>query len=254
MAGTTGEASTLTDDEKLELFAAAVEAVGGRATVIAGTGTNDTGHSVHLTSRAHELGVDGFLVVTPYYNKPPQRGIVAHFRAIAEASDRPLIAYNIPQRCVVNMTPETISALAEIPTVAAVKQATTDPAEARHIVEGTRLDLYAGNDDLVQPFLELGGVGGVCVYTHLVGRQVKEQIQRFKSGDVDAARGLDRQLRPVMEALSITTNPIPVKTALAMAGHDVGGFRLPLVEPSAEEEVLLRTSLERCGILAAAAA
>jgi 4-hydroxy-tetrahydrodipicolinate synthase len=209
---------------------------------------------VHLTERAHELGADGFLVVTPYYNKPPQRGIVAHFQAIAEASDRPIIAYNIPQRCVVNIVPDTMSALAEIPTVAAVKQATTDLGEARHIVERTRLDLYAGNDDLIQPFLELGGVGGICVYTHLVGRQVKEQIQRFKSGDVEGARTIDESLQIVMDALSVTTNPIPVKAGLAMAGHDVGGVRLPLVQATDEERALLRRGLERAGVLQAAAA
>ena len=254
VAGTTGEAPTLTDEEKLSLFAAAVEAVGGRAVVIANTGSNDTAHSVHLTERAHELGADGFLVVTPYYNKPPQRGIVAHFQAIAEASDRPIIAYNIPQRCVVNIVPDTMSALAEIPTVAAVKQATTDLGEARHIVERTRLDLYAGNDDLIQPFLELGGIGGICVYTHLVGTQVKEQIQRFKSGDVEGARTIDESLQIVMDALSVTTNPIPVKAGLAMAGHDVGGVRLPLVQATDEERALLRRGLERAGVLQTAAA
>lgn len=254
VAGTTGEAPTLTDEEKLSLFAAAVEAVGGRAVVIANTGSNDTAHSVHLTERAHELGADGFLVVTPYYNKPPQRGIVAHFQAIAEASDRPIIAYNIPQRCVVNIVPDTMSALAEIPTVAAVKQATTDLGEARHIVERTRLDLYAGNDDLIQPFLELGGIGGICVYTHLVGRQVKEQIQRFKSGDVEGARTIDESLQIVMDALSVTTNPIPVKAGLAMAGHHVGGVRLPLVQATDEERALLRRGLERAGVLQTAAA
>jgi 4-hydroxy-tetrahydrodipicolinate synthase len=254
VSGTTGEAPTLTDDEKLALFETAVEAVGDRATVIAGTGTNDTAHSAHLTARAHQLGVDGFLVVTPYYNKPPQRAIVAHFRAVADASDRPIIAYNIPQRCVVNIEPATISALAEIPTVAAVKQATTDPGEARHIVAETRLDLYAGNDDLVQPFLELGGVGGVCVYTHLVGRRVKEQIGRFRSGDVEGARAIDEALHVVMDALSVTTNPIPVKTALAMLGHDVGGFRLPLVDATDDERARLRTGLERAGVLEPAAA
>ncbi len=160
VAGTTGEAPTLSDSERIELFAAALDAVGGHATVVAGTGTYSTEHSVHLTRKAHELGVDGFLVVTPYYSKPPVAGIVEHFRAIAEVSDRPIVVYNIPQRVVVNLEPETIARLAEIPTVRAVKQATTDLDQARRILAETDLTLYAGNDDLLLPFLELGGEGG----------------------------------------------------------------------------------------------
>src|ERR671934_2302020 len=152
VAGTTGESPTLTDDELFALYAAAVDAVGDRATVIAGTGTYSTAHSVHLTARAHELGVHGFLVVTPYYNKPPARGIVEHFRAIAEVSDRPIIAYNIPGRVVLNIEPETIAELAEIPTVRAVKQANDDLDQARAIVE-LGLDLYAGDDNIIYPFL-----------------------------------------------------------------------------------------------------
>jgi 4-hydroxy-tetrahydrodipicolinate synthase len=254
VAGTTGEAPTLADDERLALFAAAVEAVGDRATVVAGTGTYSTAHSVHLTGQAHELGVDAFLVVTPYYNKPPVSGIVAHFRAIAEATDRPIIAYNIPQRVVVNLEPETLAKLAEIPNVTAVKQATTDPGQARRILRETDLALYAGNDDLLLPFLELGGVGGILVYTHLVGARVRELVTRFKDGDVDGARAIDAELRPVIEALAVTTNPIPVKAALAMLGQDVGGLRLPLVEASDEQKALIRETLERVGVLAVARA
>src|SRR5918911_2649916 len=148
VCGTTGESPTLSDDEKLELWRVAVDTVGDDATVIAGTGTYSTAHSVHLTERAHEAGVDGFLVVTPYYSKPPPRGIVAHYRAIAEATDRPLVVYNIPQRVVINIEPETMAELAEIPNVQAVKQATTDLDQARRIVE-LGLTLYAGNDDLL---------------------------------------------------------------------------------------------------------
>jgi 4-hydroxy-tetrahydrodipicolinate synthase len=254
VSGTTGEAPTLTDDERLALFAAAVEAVGDRATVVAGTGTYSTAHSVHLTGQAHELGVDGFLVVTPYYNKPPVPGIVAHFRAIAEATDRPIIAYNIPQRVVVNLEPETLAQLAQIPNVTAVKQATTDPGQARRILAETDLVLYAGNDDLLLPFLELGAVGGILVYTHLVGTRVRELVTRFKDGDVEGARAIDAELRPLIEALAVTTNPIPVKAALAMLGHDVGGLRLPLVEASDEQKGLIRGTLERVGLLAVARA
>jgi 4-hydroxy-tetrahydrodipicolinate synthase len=254
VAGTTGESPTLSDDERLELFGAAVDAVGDGATIIAGTGTYSTAHSVHLTERAHELGVDGFLVVTPYYNKPPPRGIVAHFRAVAEATDKPIVVYNIPQRVVLNLEPETLAELAEIPNVGAVKQATTDLEQARRIVEDTGLALYAGNDDLLLPFLELGGVGGVFVYTHLAGRRVKELVTRFKDGDTEGAATIDEELRPLVEALAVTTNPIPVKAALNMLGHDVGGHRLPLVEASEEEKATIREALERAGVLAAARA
>jgi 4-hydroxy-tetrahydrodipicolinate synthase len=254
VAGTTGESPTLTDEERLELFATAVEAVGDRATVVAGTGTYSTAHSVHLTERADALGVDAFLVVTPYYNKPPVRGIVAHFAAIAEATDKPIVAYNIPQRVVLNLEPEALAELAEIPNVQAVKQATTDLDQARRIVEDVGLALYAGNDDLLLPFLELGGVGGVFVYTHLVGSQVKEIVTRFKDGDLEGARELNEELRPVVEALGVTTNPIPVKAALNMLGHEVGGHRLPLVEAAATEKRAIRDALERAGVLAAARA
>jgi 4-hydroxy-tetrahydrodipicolinate synthase len=252
VAATTGESPTLSDDERLELFAAAVETVGDRATVVAGTGTYSTAHSVHLTAKAHELGVDGFLVVTPYYNKPPVRGIVAHFQAIAEMTDRPIVAYNIPQRVVLNLEPETLGELAEIPNVAAVKQATTDLEQARRIVDETGLALYAGNDDLLLPFLEVGGVGGIFVYTHLVGARVKELITRYQDGDTEGARAIDAELRPVVDALAVTTNPIPVKAALNMLGHDVGGHRLPLVEATEEEKTTIREALERAGVLAAA--
>ena len=173
---------------------------------------------------------------------------MAHFRAIAEASDRPIIVYNIPQRCVVNIEPETIVALAEIASVTAVKQATTDLEQARRIVDDAGLDLYAGNDDLILPFLELGGVGGVCVFTHLVGPQVKEKIRRFKSGDRDA-RPRDRPGgRAGARSLEVTTNPIPVKAALAMAGWDVGGLRLPLLEATDEEKAAIRAGLERAAL------
>ncbi len=251
VAGTTGESPTLSDGERLELFAAAVESVGDRASVVAGTGTYSTAHSVHLTREAHALGVDGFLVVTPYYNKPPVRGIVAHFSAIANETDRPIIAYNIPQRVVLNLEPDTLGQLAAIPNVQYVKQATTDLEQARRIVTDTGLTLYAGNDDLLLPFLDVGGKGGVFVYTHLVGPQVKALITRFDDGDHEGALELEEELRPVVEALAVTTNPIPVKAALNMLGHEVGGLRLPLVEATDEERAAIRDKLERAGVLAA---
>jgi 4-hydroxy-tetrahydrodipicolinate synthase len=255
VAGTTGEAPTLTDEERMELFAAAVDIAHDRgATVIAGTGTYSTAHSVHLTRDAHGLGVDGFLVVTPYYNKPPPRGTIAHFRAIADVTDKPIVAYNIPQRVVLNLEPDTLVELGKIPNVQYVKQATTDLDQARRIVSESGLTLLAGNDDLLLPFLELGGKGGIFVYTHLVGPQVKELIARFEDGDADGAREIDYELRPIIEALAVTTNPIPVKAALNMLGHDVGGHRLPLVEATEDEKAVVRGALARAGILAVAQA
>ena len=254
VAGTTGESPTLSDDERLELFRVAVDALKGRATVVAGTGTYSTAHSAHLTREAHAIGVDGFLVVTPYYNKPPARGIVEHFKAVAAESDRPIVVYNIPGRVVINIEPETIAELAEIPTVRAVKQANDDLDQARRILAETDLDLYAGDDVLVYPFLELGGTGGVCVHTHVVGPQVKQMIRAFREGDAEAAKRIDEELEPSYELLKVQTNPIAIKAALNLRGHEVGGLRLPLVEATDDEVARVRACLERLGVLAAARA
>ena len=254
VAGTTGESPTLSDDERLELFRVAVDTLRGRGTVVAGTGTYSTAHSVHLTREAHELGVDGFLVVTPYYSKPPARGIVEHFRAIADVSDRPIVVYNIPGRVVINLEPDTIVELADIPTVRAVKQANDDLAQARRIVGEAELDLYAGDDNLIFPFLGIGGIGGVCVHTHVVGPRVKAMIRAFREGDAETARQIDEELEPVYELLKVQTNPIAIKAALNLLGHDVGGLRLPLVEANEGEIARVRDCLERLGLLSAAAA
>jgi 4-hydroxy-tetrahydrodipicolinate synthase len=249
VAGTTGESPTLSDDERLELFRVAVDTLSERGTVVAGTGTYSTAHSVHLTREAHELGVDGFLIVTPYYNKPPARGIVEHFRAIADVSDKPIIAYNIPARVVINVEPDTIVELAGIPTVRAVKQANDDLVQARRIVGETDLDLYAGDDNLIFPFLQLGGIGGVCVHTHVVGPQVREMIRLFREGDVESARRIDEELQPAYELLKVQTNPIAIKAALNLLGHDVGGLRLPLVEANESEVAQVRSCLGRLRLL-----
>jgi 4-hydroxy-tetrahydrodipicolinate synthase len=251
VTGTTGEAPTLTDDERLALYAAAVEEVGDRATIVAGTGTYSTAHSIHLTERADELGVHGFLVVTPYYNLPPQRAIVAHFQAVAAATTKPVVAYNIPGRVVRNIEPETMAELAEIPNVVAVKQANADLEQARRIVD-LGLELYAGDDDLILPFLELGGRGGICVHTHVVGPQVAELVRRYRAGDLEGARAMDEELRPAIDLLRVTTNPIGIKAALALVGQDVGGLRLPLVEASEEEREAIKGCLERLGLLVGA--
>ena len=248
VAATTGESPTLSDDERIELVATAIDAVGDRATVVAGTGTYSTAHSVHLTELAHEAGAHGFLVVTPYYNKPPPRGIVEHFKAIAATSDRPIVVYNIPARVVLNLETETIAQLAEIPTVQAVKQANDDLGQAKAIVE-LGLELYAGDDPLILPFVELGGLGGVCVHTHVVGPQVKAMITAFRAGDAEEARRLEAETDPALEILKVQTNPIAIKAALNLLGHEVGGVRLPLVEATDKEIAEIRGCLERLALL-----
>ena len=197
---------------------------------------------MHLTEQAHELGVDGFLVVTPYYNKPPPRGIVEHFKAIAAVSDKPIVVYNIPARVVLNIEPETMAKLAEIPTVKAVKQANDDLDQAR-LIPGFGLDLYAGDDNLIFPFLGLGGVGGVCVHTHVWGPQTKEMVRRYKDGDVAGARRLNEEMAPAFDLQKVATNPIAIKAAVNLLGHDVGGLRLPLVEANESEQAVIRSCL-----------
>jgi 4-hydroxy-tetrahydrodipicolinate synthase len=178
---------------------------------------------------------------------------VRHFESIADVSDRPIIAYNIPGRVVLNLETEAIAELAEIPNVRAVKQANPDLDQARRIVE-LGLDLYAGDDDLVFPFLELGGMGGVCVHTHVVGPRVKEMVRRFRAGDVEGARALDQELAPSIELLRVVVNPIAIKCALNLLGHEVGGLRLPLVSATDDEREAVRGCLERLGLLAPVAA
>ena len=251
VCGTTGESPTLSDAEKISLWETAVELLRGRATVVAGTGTYDTAHSIHLTERATEIGVDGLLIVTPYYNLPPQRAIVAHFEAIADSSYKPIVVYNIPSRVVRNIEPETIERLAEIPTVRAVKQANADLEQARQI-PGLGLDLYAGDDNLIYPFLELGGLGVISVIGHVVGPQVKEMVRRYHDGDAPGAKGINEQLGPAYELLTVQTNPIAIKAALNLRGHEVGGLRLPMVEANEAEIEHVRSCLERLGVLVTA--
>jgi 4-hydroxy-tetrahydrodipicolinate synthase len=254
VCGTTGESPTLSDGEKLDLFRTAVEAVGDRATVIAGTGTYDTAHSAALTREATELGVDGILVVTPYYNRPPQRAIVRHFEEIAGATHLPVVAYNIPSRVVEKIESATFERLAEIENVVAVKQALDDPEQARFIVEDTRLELYSGDDPNTFAFLELGAVGVVSVTAHLWGTQIAEMIRLHREGDIDGARALHEEQQPSYDLLRIQINPIPIKAALNLTGHEVGGHRLPMVDPDEGELAQIRSCLERAGLLAAASA
>ena len=240
LAGTTGESPTLSDEEKIRLWEIGV-AECGDATVIAGTGSNDTAHSVELTRCATEIGVDAVLVVTPYYNKPNRRGLVEHFRAVAEATDRPVVLYNIPSRCVVDMPNDLLAELAQIPGIAAVKQARYEDVEP---IEG--LDLLAGNDDTFARTLDKGGTGGILVASHVAGEEMRRMID-----EPDQRANIHERLSPLFQALTVTSNPIPIKTAMRLLGHEVGGLRLPLVPASEEEEAVIRDSLERQGLLSA---
>ena len=188
VAGTTGESPTLTDDEKTAMFRTVVEAVGDRVPVVAGTGSNDTAHSVALTRAAEKCGVDAVLVVTPYYNKPPERGLLAHFRAVAAATSLPLVVYNIPGRSVVNLSPETLAALGEVDNIVAVKQANPDLGELRRLRELSDLGIYAGNDDMVLDVLKMGGLGGICVASHVVGPRLAEMARLVRAGDAGRRR------------------------------------------------------------------
>jgi 4-hydroxy-tetrahydrodipicolinate synthase len=238
LAGTTGESPTLTDEEMVGLWELGV-AECGDATVVAGTGSNDTRHAIELTERATEAGVDAMLVVAPYYNKPNRAGIVAHYKAVAAATDKPIILYNIPSRSVIDLPNDLLRELAEIPNVAAVKQARYEELAP---IEG--LDLLAGNDDMLADVLDMGGTGGVLVASHLVGNEMRRMVD-----EPESRREIHDSLKDLFKALFVTTSPIPIKAALNMLGHDVGGLRLPLVEASEDERAAVRNALERHGLL-----
>jgi 4-hydroxy-tetrahydrodipicolinate synthase len=239
VCGTTGEAPTLSDDEHLRLIELAVQERPDGATVVAGTGSNDTHHACMMTARATDLGADAVLSVTPYYNKPNRRGLRRHFEEVARATDKPVILYNIPGRTALDMPNDLLAELAQIERVDYVKQANNENLAP---VDG--LGVYAGNDDILARTLDLGGVGGICVASHIVG----EEMRRLVDEPEDRAR-IDGSLRGVYEAMAVTTNPIPVKAALNLLGHRVGGLRLPLVEADDHEQAAIRGALERHGLL-----
>lgn len=251
VAGTTGESPTLTDEEKLELFRAVVGEIGGRATVIAGTGTNDTKHSIELTKEAEKLGVDAIMAVVPYYNRPPQEGLYEHFRAIAESTSLPVMLYNVPSRTAANLLPETVARLAEIDNIVAIKEAGGDMDQVSAIRRLTpaEFDIYSGDDTVTLPMMSVGGIGVVSVAAHLVGRRLREMIEAFHKGDVRTALAIHMELWPIFNVMFVTTNPIPVKTAVNMLGIDVGPVRPPLAAPTEEEERLIRTVLRENGLL-----
>jgi 4-hydroxy-tetrahydrodipicolinate synthase len=249
LAGTTGESPTLADDEKLELLRAVRSELGEELTLICGTGSNDTRHSAELTRRAVEAGADAVLVVTPYYNKPNRAGLRAHFEAVAEAAgNTPVVLYNIPSRCVINLPPDLLAELARIDNVVAVKQANDDELGP---IEG--LDVLAGNDDIFLRCLELGGTGGILVASHLVGPQMREVYDAATAGELDRAREIESGLHGVYEALTVTSNPTPVKAGLEMVGVIGGRLRLPMVEADEQQRAAVRATLERQGLLATSA-
>src|SRR5947199_2453772 len=241
LAGTTGESATLSDQEKERLWELGVSEVGDEAYLVAGSGSNDTAHSARLTRRAAEIGMDAALVVTPYYNKPNRRGLIAHFSAVAEAArELPIILYNIPSRCVIDLDNALLAELAQtIPNVSAVKQARYEDVAP---IEG--LDLLAGNDDTLANVLDLGGTGGILVSSHVVGREMRRMID-----EPDARHELHESLADLFRTMFITSSPTPVKAALNMLGLPAGGLRLPMVEASDEEKAVVRGALERHGLL-----
>ncbi len=244
VAGTTGESPTLDDDEKLALLGAVIEEVGDEATVILGSGSNDTRHSVELTKAAADAGADAGLVVTPYYSRPNRAGLRGHFEAVAEGSpDLPLILYNIPSRVVINMDPGFLAELAGIPNVVAVKQANEDELEP---IPG--MDLIAGNDTSFMEVLELGGTAGILVASHLAGDRMREIWDLFQAGDEAGAEAVDASLDPVYRAMAVATNPIPVKAALEMAGICSARMRLPMVEASQAEKNEIRSLMTEAGM------
>lgn len=251
VAGTTGESPTLSDDEKLSLLDAVRDEVGAEATVICGTGSNDTRHTVELTRAAVDRGADAVLVVTPYYNKPNRRGLRAHFEAAAAAADgKPVVLYNIPSRTVINLPPDFLAELAaETENVVAVKQANDEDLGP---IEG--LGVLAGNDGVFLRCLELGGIGGILVASHLVGAEMREIYDAFVAGDRDRAAEVDAALRPIYEATMVTANPTGVKAGLEMMGLVEGNLRLPMVPASDGEREVVRAALERHGTLVAGGA
>lgn len=245
IAGTTGESPTLTDEEKLELFSFAVKRANGRAKIIAGTGSNDTAHSIHLTKEAEKLGVDGIMLVAPYYSRTSQSGLIAHFNAIAAATKLPVIIYNIPSRTGVNVEAKTMLELAKTANIVAVKESSGDLDQMSAIIAGAPEGflLYSGDDSLTLPVLSIGGHGIISVASHLAGARMKSMIDAYAAGRTEEAAQLHLQLLPVFKGLfncpHRVPNPVPVKYALKSAGLDCGGVRLPLVNVTPDEAAFL---------------
>jgi 4-hydroxy-tetrahydrodipicolinate synthase len=244
IAGTTGECPTLTDGEEIELLEAVRAEVGDEALLVCGTGTNDTRHSCELTKMAAQAGADASLVVVPYYNKPNPAGIRAHFETVAAAvPELPMVMYNIPSRVVINADRELLADIGQVDNIVAVKQANDEELGP---IEG--LTVLAGNDNTFCRVLEFGGGGGITVASHIVGDRMREMWDAAQAGDIETARRIDAEITPVYEATSVTTNPIPIKTALAMLGLCEDRLRLPLVSADAEQRAAIKAGLDAAGV------
>ncbi len=251
VCGTTGESPTVYYDQKMDLFRAVLDAIDGRAPVIANAGDNCTADSVAFARKVVSLGVDGIMAVVPYYNKPPQEGLYLHFRSIAEAVDVPVILYNIPGRSVINMSAETTLRLArDCENIVAVKEASGDLTQIAQIIDGAPegFEVLSGDDEMTLPMMGLGGTGVISVASHVVGPRFKEMIEAQITGDHTRALRLHLELLPLMKALFMTANPIMVKEALRLTGFDVGGVRLPLVPPTAEQTAELIRVMDHVGV------
>lgn len=245
VSGTTGESPTLSKEEKIELFRVVVEEVGGKATVIAGTGTYSTAESIALTRAAEKVGVDGVMLVAPYYNKPSQEGLYQHFKAVAKSTNLPVMLYNIPGRTSINVLPPTIVRLSEVPNIVAVKEASGSLDQVGELRRSLpdHFSIYSGDDSMTLPILSLGGKGVVSVVGHLVGLRIREMINAYTSGNTKLATQIHLELFPIFKGMFITSNPVPVKAALNMRGMEVGGPRLPLVEATAAEKETIKNTL-----------
>ena len=256
VCGTTGESPTLSHEEKLSLFQGVIEEVGERASVIAGTGTYDTAETIELTKEAASIGVDACLIVTPYYSRPPQNGLLAHFTHVADASSVPLMIYDIPGRTGRRVERPTMVTLAAHERIVAVKDAVGDPLETAKLrgeldaAGHTDFEIYSGDDGLLLPHLASGAVGIVSVCSHLIGPQLKELVAAYKSGQTEEALKLFSRYTPLIDTImGVTSSPIPVKTAVSMLGLQVGEPRLPLVPATDEEVLTIRSALESAGVL-----
>ena len=251
VSGTTGESPVLSDEEKLKLFAAVKGKLGKRIPVWAGTGSNDTKHSLELSKEAEKLGVDGVMLVCPYYNKPSQEGLYQHFKKVAGAVSLPLMLYNVPGRTGINLLPETVARLAEIENIVAIKEASGSMDQVSTLMTLLPQDMtvYSGDDSLTLPMMALGARGVVSIASHLVGNQILAMIEAFNQGEVKLANNLHQQLFPIFKGLFIATNPVPLKEALNQLGYNVGGLRLPLVEAGATEKTFIQELLINAKLL-----
>ncbi len=249
VAGTTGESPTLSFEEKLQMYSVVKAAVGDRATIIAGTGSNDTAGTIKLTKAAEQSGVDGVMLIVPYYNKPSQEGMYRHFAAVAENTTLPIMLYNVPGRTAVNLLPATVVKLAQIPNIVALKEAagSTDQATELKRLLPDDFMVYSGDDSMTLPLMALGCEGIVSVVSHVVGREVQAMVQAYLRGDVQAAAKIHADLYPIFKGMFMTSNPVPVKTALNLLGMDVGPVRLPLIEASEKETMEIQKLLQHVG-------